>query len=1116
MTGRACRLIYMIDVYVDGAAPMPTTDPRLEAQPLWYKYAIIYQMHIKAFHDANGDGIGDFAGLIEKLDYIQELGVNTIWLLPFYPSPQRDDGYDIADYRDVHPDYGTLDDFKAFVQEAHRRGLRVITELVINHTSDQHPWFQAARRASPGSPEHEFYVWSDTDTKFASTRIIFTDTETSNWAWDPLARRYYWHRFFSHQPDLNHNNPAVVEAVIEVMRFWLDIGVDGLRLDAIPYLCVAEGTSNENLPETHAVLRRMRAAVDAHYRDRMFLAEANQWPEDVREYFGDGDECHMAFHFPLMPRIFMAVALEDRYPIAEILRQTPDIPENCQWAIFLRNHDELTLEMVTDRERDYMYKMYAQEPRMRVNVGIRRRLAPLLGNDVDRIKLMYSLLLSMPGSPIMYYGDEIGMGDNIYIGDRNGVRTPMQWSIDRNAGFSRADPQRLYLPVIMDPIYGYQAVNVEAQSRDPSSLLNWTRRILSIRRQYRCFGRGTLEFIRPQNRKIIAYVRTYENEIVLCVANLAQSAQAVELDLQRFKGRVPVELSGRNAFPPIGDLPYFLTLPAHSFFWLALSDTQEPPAWHVERLPASELPVLVLTDGIKSLLWPDRQPVSRTVTLRTLQQLEQEVLPEFLRLRGWLREPGAKSQLGERIVWSGTHGEAMLTFIYIESERGQQRYALPLTLVWDDAADTELARTAEWTLARVREHSRVGTLVDAFADPNFCRGIVRAVDGGDRIQFTGGALRFEKTSAWDGFNLQQLSPVQHVGHEPLEANVVLGESVFLKAYRCVEPGINPDIEMTDFLTRSGFNRIASLGGTVSCDIPDTPPIALAALHAFVRHQGDVWTFTMDHLDRLTTDLRSGAGVTGKSAHTLIYDRLRVLGRRIGELHVALSGDGNDPAFAPEPLTASDMATIASDVVTLAERMREVARDSFEALPVSTQERIKAVLDKHDTITAKIRSLSSRPVHGVKTRHHGDLVLRKVLLVADDFVITDFEGILTLPLEQRRRKYPPLRDVATVLCSLERARAAALERALATQPDLHDRIQPALEAWLKGASEALLKGYRSIVDGTPCLPEQAKDVDTLIRLFSIERSLRDLCVDIERRQTSIEASANSLLRLIERK
>ena len=481
----------------------------LPDDPLWYKDAVIYQLHVKAFFDSSGDGIGDFPGLTSRLDYLQDLGVDTVWLLPFYPSPMRDDGYDISDYRSVHPDYGTARDFRAFVHEAHRRGLRVVTELVINHTSDQHPWFQAARRAPAGSRKRDYYVWSDSDRKFPETRIIFTDTESSNWAWDPLAKAYYWHRFFSHQPDLNHNNPSVVKAVIRVMRYWLDMGVDGMRLDAIPYLCVREGTNNENLPETHAVIRQMRAVVDAHYRNRAFLAEANQWPEDVREYFGDGDECHMAYHFPLMPRMYMAVAQEDRYPMTEILAQTPEIPPICQWALFLRNHDELTLEMVTDRERDYMYRIYAADPRMRVNVGIRRRLAPLMDNDRDRIKLLNSLLLSLPGSPIIYYGDEIGMGDNFYLGDRNGVRTPMQWSPDRNAGFSRADPQRLYLPPIMDPVYGYEAVNVEAQLRAPNSLLNWMRRLIAVRKAHKAFGRGTFTMLHPGNRKIFAYVRQY-------------------------------------------------------------------------------------------------------------------------------------------------------------------------------------------------------------------------------------------------------------------------------------------------------------------------------------------------------------------------------------------------------------------------------------------------------------------------------------------------------------------------------------------------------------------------------------------------------------------------------
>src|SRR5579862_4170757 len=589
------------DVPVAPASPAPARDN------LWYKDAVIYEAHVRAFHDSNDDGIGDFAGLTRRLDYIQDLGVNTIWLLPFYPSPGKDDGYDIADYQHIHPQYGSRDDFRQFVREAHKRNLRIITELVINHTSDQHPWFRAARRAPPGSRKRNYYVWSDTPERYLGTRIIFTDAETSNWAWDAEAKAYYWHRFFSHQPDLNFDNPHVERAVTRIMKFWLDQGVDGLRLDAIPYLVEREGTSNENLRATHEVVQRIRRVIDERYADRMLLAEANQWPEDVRDYFGNGDECHMAYHFPLMPRMYMAIAQEDRYPITEIIDQTPDIPANSQWAIFLRNHDELTLEMVTSRERDYMYRMYAADPRARLNLGIRRRLAPLLENDIDRIKLMNSLLLSMPGSPIIYYGDEIGMGDNIYLGDRNGVRTPMQWSPDRNAGFSRADPQRLYLPPIMDPIYGYQAVNVEAQTRDRSSLLNWMKRMLQVRKTSQAFGRGTLRFIRPGNRKVLVYLREYKNDVIVCVANLARTAQPVEVNLSEFKGTVPIELIGRTPFPPVGELPYLLTLPGYGFYWFQLSREVQPPSWHEERLQRDELPVLVLFDEWSSF-FPERVP----------------------------------------------------------------------------------------------------------------------------------------------------------------------------------------------------------------------------------------------------------------------------------------------------------------------------------------------------------------------------------------------------------------------------------------------------------------------------------------------------------------------------
>src|SRR5437762_3271472 len=573
---------------------VPALGPATEDDPLWYKDAIIYEAHVKSFFDSNKDGVGDFQGLTEKLEYLQGLGVTCIWLLPFFPSPLRDDRYHIADYRNVHPQYGTLEDFKAFVRAAHERNIKVLIELVVNHTSDQHPWFQRARHAPPGSPEREFYVWSDTDKKFPETRIIFTDTEKSNWTYDPVAKQYYWHRFFSHQPDLNHNNPAVVDAVIGVMKVWLELGVDALRLDAVPYLCVREGTNNENLPESHDVLKRMRRELDQAYRNRMLLAEANQWPSDVRAYFGDGDECHMAFHFPLMPRMFMALRQEDRHAITEILNQTPDIPENCQWALFLRNHDELTLEMVTDEERDYMYSAYASDPQMRLNVGIRRRLAPLVENSRRRVELLNTMLFSFPGTPIVYYGDELGMGDNIDLGDRNGVRTPMQWSSDRNAGFSRADPARLYAPPIQDPVYGYQSINVEAQERYPFSPLNWNKRLIAMRKQHRVFGRGTIEFVPCANRKILGYLRRDEKETILIVVNRSRTVQPAQLDLKPFTGLLPVEMSGLTEFPRISETPYFLTLGPYAYYWFTL---QHEPVQKTAKAAAPIDPNAALVDG---------------------------------------------------------------------------------------------------------------------------------------------------------------------------------------------------------------------------------------------------------------------------------------------------------------------------------------------------------------------------------------------------------------------------------------------------------------------------------------------------------------------------------------
>src|SRR5437773_2792575 len=657
----------------------------LEDDPLWYKDAIIYELHVRAFYDSNDDGIGDFAGLTQKLDYLQDLGIMAVWLLPFYPSPLRDDGYDIADYTAVHPSYGTVNDFRAFLREAHRRGIRVISELVLNHTSDQHAWFQRARRARPGSPARKFYVWNDTTEKYREARIIFKDFETSNWTWDPFADQYYWHRFYHHQPDLNFESADVRRSLLAVVNFWLGMGVDGMRLDAVPYLYERDGTNCENLPETHQFLKNLRQKVDERFRNRMLLAEANQWPEDAIGYFGSGDECHMAFHFPVMPRMFMALRMEDRFPIIDILAQTPPIHETCQWALFLRNDDELTLEMVTDEERDYMYRAYAHDPQMRINLGIRRRLASLLSKDWNRIELMNALLFSLPGSPVIYYGDEIGMGDNIYLGDRNAVRTPMQWSADRNAGFSRANPQRLYLPTIIDPEYHYESLNVEAQQNNPNSLLWWMKRLIALRKRYRAFGRGSIEFLFPENRKVLVYLRRYQDERLLVVANLSRHAQYVELDLSEFKGMIPVELFGRTEFPPVGELPYFLTLGPHAFYWFAL----EPKPAPVSREP--RIPDLEVTGP-----WAELLTGVGTVLLET-------ILPGYLRPRRWF---GAKARRVRSLhvedaipvpaAWSvhgsrdgqGRHSRkdestpaGYLTLIRVEySEGDADTYVLPLAL----------------------------------------------------------------------------------------------------------------------------------------------------------------------------------------------------------------------------------------------------------------------------------------------------------------------------------------------------------------------------------------------------------------------------------------------------
>jgi maltose alpha-D-glucosyltransferase / alpha-amylase len=1087
----------------------------------WYKDAVVYQLHIKAFFDSNDDGIGDFRGLTQKLDYVKDLGVDTIWLLPFYPSPLKDDGYDVADYRNVHPSYGTRADFTEFVREAHRRDLRVITELIVNHTSDQHAWFQAARRAAPGSQKRNYYVWSDDPTRYSGTRIIFTDTEKSNWAWDDVAQAFYWHRFFTHQPDLNFDNPQVLKAIFRVMRNWLDMGVDGFRLDAIPYLVEREGTNNENLPETHAVLKQLRALVDANYPNVLLLAEANQWPEDVREYFGNGDECHMAYHFPLMPRMYMAIAQEDRHPITEIMYQTPDIPDSCQWAIFLRNHDELTLEMVTNRERDYMYQMYAADKRARINLGIRRRLAPLLENDAARIKLMKSLLLSMPGSPILYYGDEIGMGDNIYLGDRDGVRTPMQWGPDRNAGFSRADPQRLYLQPIMDPIYGYQAVNVEAQLREPASLLHWTRRMLAVRKAFGAFGRGSLTFLRPGNRKILAYLRIWGDEIILCVANLARSAQPVELDLARYKGRVPVELVGRTPFPPIGDLPYLLTLTGHGFLWFRLAAGKDVPAWHEERLTRDDLPVLVLFDGWASLFRDRVVPWRIGMSEKVRAQLEREVLPPFIAGRRWFAGKGQAVQrveIADHAEWKPGTRSWLVTLARVESADGDtQTYFLPLTLAWEDHDEEMLRRLGPLTVAKARQQAQVGVIGDAFGDEGFCRALVGAVASGGSLKTSRGAIQFEPTRAFSalaGADVGKLA-VSMPGGQSSNTIINLGDRLFLKGYRRVSVGLNPEVEIGRFLTDAGFANAVPVAGSVEYTSDDGKRATLAIVQAYVSNQGDGWAYTLEYLDRFFDAMprEVDAPVGTSDVHGGYLSLARTLGIRTAELHRAFARSTGDAAFDPEPVTVSDIAAWTKHLHDQTTATLERLARRRDALPEASRSDAGDLLARRDELLARIRRHASDTTSGAKTRLHGDYHLGQVLIAQHDFVITDFEGEPGRPLEERRRKHSPLKDVAGMLRSFDYAMHSALFDAVTERPDSHEQAARAAFQWQAQTRQTFLAAYDEVARAHG-LASPIVERSGLLELFMLEKAIYELRYEIDNRPEWVRIPLRGLVEALE--
>ncbi len=1098
-------------------------------EPLWYKDAVIYELHVKAFFDGNNDGLGDFPGLVSKLEYLRDLGVTCLWLLPFYPSPLKDDGYDISDYEGIHPAYGTMDDFRAFVRKAHEYGFRVVTELVLNHTSDQHPWFQKSRSAPPGSSERNFYVWSDTDRKYGDARIIFGDSEKSNWTWDPVAKQYFWHRFFRHQPDLNYDNPAVRDAIMRVMQHWLDMGVDGLRLDAVPYLVERDATSCENLAETHEILKEMRRKMDERYAGRMLLAEANQWPADVLPYFGEGDECHMAFHFPLMPRLFMALRQEDRHPITEIMRQTPRIPESCQWALFLRNHDELTLEMVTDEERDYMYYEYANDPIMRINLGIKRRLAPLLEGSSRRIELLYGFLFSFPGTPIIYYGDEIGMGDNVYLGDRNGVRTPMQWTGDRNGGFSRADPARLYCPPVMDPVYGYQAVNVESQERDPSSLLVWMKRMIALRKRLKVMSRGSLEFVFPQNRKVIAYVREYEDEVVLAVANLSRFVQPAELDLARFKGHTPIELIGKAELPQIREHPYFLTLSPHSFMWFHLRrETQSVSL--VRGSSFDDLPEIVLEKkGVYAGLFKGNAK----------RRLEVEILPGFIARQRWFGSKSRKLASVRIADWGELRPEGRTAFIVIvdvELSRGSTgSYLIPLSVLSGNEAEETMREYPASVAARIRAESELIILCDAMFDAIFRETLFDAISRSSEIGLqksiakAGAAASFKEI-----FRPFDTLPFKSriLQADQSNTSVMYGERFILKLFRKIQAGINPEYEIGLYLTeKTGFKHVPRTAGGITCGKPGEPGVTLAVIHEYLENQGSGWLHTQSALGRYFENVRIRAqedvprevasspsfGIAGLDASPLAMETIgpylntaAVLGKRTAELHLILSRNTGDPFFSPEPLNRDYLSAMTEGMRESAYSALRLLEGGLDRIPESVRDRAHGLLGMRSRLIDMLKPPEMPAVPGGRIRCHGDFHLGQLLWVENDFVILDFEGEPSRSIPERRAKQSPLKDVAGMLGSFEYAVQSALLSYAQDSPFDISRLSQWAVFWRKHVSAQFLRSYLAGAGGAIFLPENPAHVESLLNLFCLDKTFYELCYELDNRPDWVSIPIDKLM------
>ena len=1076
----------------------------------WYRDAIIYELHVRAFKDSNDDGMGDFRGLTERLDYLQDLGVSAIWLLPFYPSPWRDDGYDISDYRGVHPAYGTLRDFRTFLKEAHARDLKVITELVINHTSNQHPWFERARRAKPGSRHRDFYVWSDDPTRYADARVIFQDYETSNWTWDPVAGAYFWHRFYSGQPDLNFDSPDVRKEVLSAFDFWLEMGVDGLRLDAVPYLYEREGTNCENLPETHAFLKELRRHIDERYTDRMLLAEANQWPEDAVPYFGDGDECHMAYHFPLMPRLFMSVRMEDSFPVIDILEQTPEIPENAQWGIFLRNHDELTLEMVTDEERDYMYRVYARDPHHRVNLGIRRRLAPLLENDRRKLELMNALLFSLPGSPVIYYGDEIGMGDNVYLGDRNGVRTPMQWSPDRNASFSPANPQSLYLPIIIDPEYHYEQVNVETQQANSSSLLWWMKRLIATRRRFKAFGRGTISFVTSNNTHIFAFVREYEDEKVLVVTNFSRYSQSADLYLERYADHVPEEIFSQSEFPQITERPWSIMIGSSDYYWFALKKVATSAADEGGGLP-------VIT-GISSRDWSSFSPALK-------ETLEKRVLQRHITGSRWYREKESgvrRVRIDDHAALGSADLRSWLLVVRMDlSDEKSENYLVVVSRAAAGEAEVVAAENPGAIMCQFGPDGADGALYDGVHNPAVRQTLLALFTGRKKLKTARGEIVVRRGKRLAGLarELPQPPASRVLKVEQSNSSILYPDVFFFKLFRKLEEGINPDIELLQHLTEAkGFGHTPIYAGSLQYVRPKRDTAAIGLLQSFQANQGDGWSYALSAVDRFFDNVLEGP-VSGPIpappplfgggyldvpnefmdlADGLFVEMMDLLGQRTGELHLALADESRNRDFAPEAFTKLYQRSVYQNLRSQIRRTMSMVRRVARRLDDSDRKLADAFLDSESRMLNFIARITDHRIAGEKIRVHGDYHLGQVLFTGRDFVIIDLEGEPARTLSERRLKYSAFRDVAGMIRSFHYAVSTRFLERAALRPEDRETLEPWIETWYGYIASTFLSAYLRTVDDAGFVPPDRGDRELLLNAFMLEKAVYEIGYEINNR------------------